>query len=162
MRKKTTSLIRATGIAAIALGAWGLFPPLVSAWTTTLAIHARQCAWNSLFFEYYSLFIALLFSLLPLVKIFAGYWLIRMKTWARPFTILVFTLDFCVSFSSTIAFCIQCRLYRNSLALPELQEAAVQSRQDMWPVYISALVSLLFIAMLNRNSVKEALSQSKS
>jgi len=98
------------------------------------------------------IFASVISPILPLAKIITGSGLILLKRWAYGFTILTILVDFIINFFGTINYTISYCLLSNmdimSLTVQGgLNRVAVV---EMWPVYIIALVDLLFLSVLTR------------
>lgn len=91
---------------------------------------------------------------LPVAKIVGGFGMLKLRLWARKATIAVFSVEYLIGIMGAILFYLQsCRLpsvlYDDAMAIGTLR---------MVPSYVFALISLLFIALLTRDSVKRAFS----
>ena len=92
------------------------------------------------------------FSLvLPVAKIVGGCGMLKLRLWARKITIAVFSVEYLIGVMGAIFFYVQSR------RLPSDDVMAIGTLR-MIPTYVFALISLLFIALLTRDSVKRAFS----
>lgn len=94
---------------------------------------------------------------LPVAKIVGGCGMLKLRLWARKVAIMVFSVEYLIGIMGAILFYLQSYrlqvlpgvLYDDAMAIGTLR---------MVPTYVFALISLLFIALLTRDSVKRAFS----
>ena len=151
-QRKTASLIKALGIITIVLGALPVLNYLLMIMYILRAIFAKGRPPERMSV----LFIIIAFSLvLPVAKVIGGYGLLKIRLWARKLTIAVFAIEYLIGFTAAMFFGIQC--YRLRHMPPSMYDNAITvGTLSMLPTYIFALVSLLVIALLTRNSVRKA------
>ncbi len=154
MQGKTRVLIKAVGIIAIILGAIPLLNYLLL--TITIVKPILVGAYPAGKFSFLLVIVAAS-MILPLAKVIAGYGLLRIIQWARKAAIAIFTIEFLLVFTGAANFCVQCYRFRNIPAVIYDRAMFIET-VNMWPTYIFALVSLLFIAILSRPSIKEIFS----
>ncbi|MEJ2744829.1 MAG: hypothetical protein P8123_03955 [bacterium] len=94
---------------------------------------------------------------LPVAKIVGGCGMLGLRLWARKMTIMVFGVEYLIGITGAILFYLQS--YRlQSLSSMSYDDAMAIGTLRMVPTYVFALISLLFIALLTRDSVKRAFS----
>lgn len=96
----------------------------------------------------------LLSLILPILALVSGFGLIKVKKWGWIWSIIVSLIIFVINFSGTINFAVASYLLRD-VPFPEISEDAVVASVSMWPTYIYALISILFVLILTRESVKK-------
>jgi hypothetical protein len=94
---------------------------------------------------------------LPVAKIVGGCGMLKLRLWARKIAIMVFCVEYLIGIMGAVLFYFQS--YRlQSLPSTLYDDAMAIGTLRMVPTYVFALVSLLFIALLTRDSVKRAFS----
>lgn len=90
--------------------------------------------------------------ILPLARVITGWGLLSLKKWAVRYTVLTILVDCIVNFSGAVYFCALCILVGN-VDIPTVagKGAHVGGEVSMLPVYIAALIDLLFISALTRH-----------
>jgi uncharacterized membrane protein SpoIIM required for sporulation len=153
MREKAMSLIKVLGIIIIIMGALPVFNYLLM-----VAYILRSAISNGRTPERLADLVAIiaLSLVLPVAKLIGGYCLLKIRPWARKLTIAVFTIEYLIACAGAVLFGIQCVYFRNTVH----DEAIAIATSRMLFTYIYALVALLFIALLARDSVRSAFAES--
>lgn len=152
--KKILSLIKTIGIVAIVLGALPALDYVIRIVFLVRAVLGGMKPPVNM-----TLLLVLVASslVLPVAKIVGGCGILKLRLWARKITIAVFGVEYLIGVMGAIFFSLQsCRLR----ALPSVlyDDAMAIGALRMVPTYVFALISLLFIALLTRKSVKRAFS----
>jgi len=154
--RKAVSLIKVLGIATILMGALPMLDYLLMIAYILRSIHEKGKPQERMS----ALFIIIAVSLvLPVAKVIGGYGLLKIRLWARKLTIAVFTLEYLIACAGAVLFANQCYRFRN-MPPSMYREAITIGTLRMLPPYILAFVSLLFIALLTRDSVKKTFPES--
>ena len=153
-KTKPASLIRLIGICAMILGA---FPIVYYLGIVVYLVQSGEVKKLPTERVVFFLILLALSLVLPVARALAGYGLLRMKQWGRRLGMAVFTIDFLLGLTSGAYFSIHCYRIRY-LSERIYNEIVSLGTENMCSSYILALVSLLFIALLNRESVKECLA----
>ena len=159
-KDRKTCFVRLLGAAAVGAGAWGLLTPLDtvrSIMSPYITGRGPEC---DLGFALYSLLLSSVFMLPAIGEIVGGGGLVMRRDWARSVAAAAFALNFALNFITVVTMMVQYYLYHDTFAMLRLSEAEADVRAGMWPTYVTALVSLLFLALLSRESVKRALAPS--
>jgi len=152
---KTLSLIKMLGIITIVLGALPVCDYLLRiALLVRDVLAGMKPPGNMLLI----LILVALSLVLPVAKIIGGYGLLRLRLWARRITIAVFGIEYFIGFIAALFFCAQCYRFRH-MPPAMYDEVLTIGTLRMMPTYIFALISLLFIALLTRESVSNAFSK---
>ncbi|MCX6353344.1 MAG: hypothetical protein NTZ78_00395 [Candidatus Aureabacteria bacterium] len=153
-KTRPASLIRLIGVCAIILGAFPIVYYLGIVVYLVQSGEVKKLPTERVVFFFILLALSLV---LPVARALAGYGLIRMKQWGRRLGMAVFTIDFLLGLASGAYFSIHCYRIRY-LSEQIYNEIVSRGTENMISSYILALVSLLFIALLSRDSVKECLA----
>jgi hypothetical protein len=154
--RKAVSLIKVLGIVTIVMGALPMLDYLLMIMYILRSISAKGNPHGRLS----GLFIIIALSLvLPVAKVIGGYGLLKIRLWARKLAITVFTLEYLIACAGAALFANQCYRFRH-MPPSMYHEAIAIGTLRMLPTYILALVSLLFIALLTRDSVTKTFPES--
>lgn len=152
--KKILSLIKTISIVTIILGALPTLDYLIRTAFLVRAIMGGMKPPADM-----SLLVVLIASalVLPVAKIVGGCGMLRLRLWARKIAIIVFSVEYLIGIMGAIFFYLQSRRLQ---ALPSVlyDDAMAMGALRMVPTYVFALISLLFISLLTRGSVKKAFS----
>jgi hypothetical protein len=99
----------------------------------------------------------LLFVMLPLAALIAGFGILKIKKWGWWLAIASCILTFIVNFYRTINFAITTYKFKNQ-PIPPIPEGAHVIFISMWPTYIYTVISALLIILLTRKAIKDAVN----
>jgi hypothetical protein len=149
MSQQTKHLIKLLAVVSILYGIAELLLGMKDAWLSIQHFFypVKDTFWEILF----SSSLTLLFSLLiPLCAMFGGVGLLRQKKWGWSLSLIVSLIIFTRSCSETINFALVSYFFKTSPAF------------NLIPTYITSFISLTFIAILNRESIKNMFRQLNS
>ncbi|HAS54204.1 MAG: hypothetical protein A2X56_03490 [Nitrospirae bacterium GWC2_57_13] len=96
------------------------------------------------------------FIVLPLAIFIAGVGMVKTRRWGWLLAVIVCTITFIVKVAGAVRFAIAVHESR-TLPIPAIPEGAyVGVAVSLWPTYIYAVTSALFILLLTRTSIKTA------
>lgn len=154
-RRGPVRLMRLIGVCAIVLGALPLLYYLRIAAYIVNSPQVRQLTGERLAFLVTLMALSLA---LPVARVVSGMGLLGMRRWGRSVALGVFTIDYLLVLAGAISLDAHCYRFRY---MPELfyNRIVDAGASNMWPSYIFACACLLFIALLNRGSVRMMLQQ---
>jgi hypothetical protein len=133
------------GVAKISLGAKGIW------FAITYTYYSSSITFVSIL---YAVGIPLFFNfLIPVATIAGGVGLYQKKKWGWILSIIVSLTIFTIHCAGTVNFIIVSYFYRN-IPMPPIPEGAHVEYVSMIPTYIITVISLTYILVLNRKSVK--------
>jgi hypothetical protein len=156
MSQHTRYLIRLLAIVLIVYGGVELVLGMKPVWWTLRGFFypSQNTLLEILYFSGMIFFFNLM---LPVAAIFGGTGLLQQKKWGWILSLTVSLVIFAFGFATTINYAIASYVLRN-VPMPPIPEGAVVGEYcSMVPTYITTLVSIVFVFLLNRKSVKQTL-----
>ena len=155
MSQHTRYLIRLLAIVLIVYGGVELLLGIKSLWWTIRDFFYSSHITSLLTRLYYGGFIFFFNLVRPVAAILGGIGLFQQKKWGWIVSVAVCLVIFTLGFAGTINYAIASYLLRY-VPLPPIPEGAQVVRYySMIPNYITTLVSIVFVLLLNRKSVKQ-------
>lgn len=157
MPEKTKNIIKLVAIFLVLYGGFELLSSIKGVWWSIQSFFylTSNTFWEIIYFSSLIFFFSLM---LPIGAICGGIGLLRQRKWGWILSKIVSLVIFTMSFAATINFAIASYYYRN-IPIPPIPEGAVVGYVSMIPTYITTFISLAFITVLNRKSVKNLFVQ---
>lgn len=156
LSQHTRYLIRLLAVVLIVYGGVNLLIGMKPLWWTisSLFYPSQNTLLERLYYDALTFFYCLT---LPVAEILGGTGLFKEKKWGWIVSVAVCLIIFTLSFAGTINFAIASYVLRNVPMPPIPEGAEVVGYYSMIPTYITTLVSIVFVSLLNRKSVKQIL-----
>ena len=135
---------------ALVLILWGVYKFVSQARGTWLTLQAWLSDPKLLWF---GMLVLLLSVVIPLIAIISGWGLLKLRPWAHLSALSISVLMFTITFFNTIYFLVQSYYARNVL-VPKIPEGAIVTHVSMWPMYITVIVSGVFILVLRWKPIR--------
>lgn len=157
MHQKTKYIIKIISIILVLYGGYLLISGINGVWWTVKFLFYPT---SNTFLEivYYSSLTFLFSLILPFGAICGGIGLFKKKKWGWVLSIIISLIIFTMSFVGTINFAMA-SYYNRTIPIPPIPEGVIVEEVSMIPTYITAIISLAFIIVLNRKSVKNRFVQ---
>ena len=157
MYQRTRQRIKLLAIIPIIYGGVELLLGMKSLWLTLqfMFYPSSDSLSKSL---YYSSMIFFFKLMIPVGAILGGIGLFQQKRWGWALSVIVSLVVFTMNCAGAINFAIASYHFRN-IDMPPIPEGAETGYYSMIPTYITTVVSLVFVLLLNRKSVKQFFKQ---
>ena len=154
MSQHTRYLVRFLAVVLIVYGGVELLQGMKPVWWALRAFFYSSQKTLSVFLYFCG--ITFFFRLmLPVAEIFGGIGLFQQKKWGWILSLTVSLVNFAFAFAGTINFAVASYLLRN-VPMPPIPEGVVVGEPiSMIPTWVTAFVSIIFVFLLNRKSVKQ-------
>ena len=152
MPEQTRNIIKLLATVLVIYGGFEFLSGIKGVWWSIRSFFypTSNTIWEIIYFSSLTFFFSLI---LPIGAICGGIGLLRRKKWGWILSIIVSLTIFTISFAGTINFAIASYYYRN-IPIPPFPEGSIVEHVSMIPTWIITVLSLVYILILKRKSVK--------